>query len=109
VKTYTWAAFTAEYYVARTELPSSVWSGVGYAQAVAQIARRWRAGLRFDFVDAPEGSLLQRDYTGTASIAFLPSEFSRLRLTAAYDSQPKMFSTIFQLEGTIGAHGAHPF
>ena len=42
------------------------------------------------------------------SIAFLPTEFSRLRVTYTRD-ETENDTVILQLEGTIGAHGAHPF
>ena len=110
-ETYLWFAFTGEYVGSRTE--NKGWDGAGYGQFVAQVARRLRAGLRLDFVGFPDAAL-GREVDVSASLAFLPTEFSRLRLTYVHDqplddpAKPNDY-LILQLEGTIGAHGAHPF
>src|SRR5262249_22511340 len=41
VETYAWVSLTAEYVASRTDERSD-WDGVGYAQIVAQVARRFR-------------------------------------------------------------------
>jgi hypothetical protein len=111
-ETYAWAALTAEYTMKRTADDAN-WQGAGYAQIVAQIARRWRLGARFDMVGYPDTQNNQ-EMDVSASLAFLPSEFSRIRLTYAHDhgisaGVPENDFVILQLEGAIGAHGAHPF
>jgi hypothetical protein len=102
---------TAEYIASRTDERSD-WDGVGYAQIVAQVARRIRAGARLDLVGYPQATL-DREAVLSASLAFLPSEFSRVRVTWAHDANldrsTSNDSVFLQLEGTIGAHGAHPF
>jgi hypothetical protein len=110
-ETYWWVGVTAEYVASRTE--NKGWDGAGYGQIVAQIARRFRAGVRLDVVGFPSVAL-DRELDVSASLAFLPSEFSRVRLTYAHDHPLDDGSLrndylILQLEGTIGAHGAHPF
>src|SRR5262249_27501204 len=106
-----WVSFTSEYVASRTDVRSE-WDGIGYAQIVAQVARRWRAGARLDLVGYPRATL-DRELTASASLAFLPSEFSRVRVTYAHDANLDKSlgndSVFLQLEGTIGAHGAHPF
>lgn len=109
--TYFWVGVTAEYIASRTE--NKDWDGAGYGQVVAQVARRLRAGVRLDFVGFPS-TALGRELDASASLAFLPTEFSRIRLTYAHDHPLDNGSLrndylILQLEGTIGAHGAHPF
>ncbi len=110
-QTYWWVTFTAEYVASRTD-ERSTWDGVGYGQLVAQIARRMRAGLRLDLVGYPQASI-DRELVASASLAFLPSEFSRVRVTYTHDANLDKSlgndSVFLQLEGTIGAHGAHPF
>ena len=51
--TYFWLAFTAEYIATRNHgdevlAGQNDWRGAGYAQLVAQVARRWRVGVRGD-------------------------------------------------------------
>jgi hypothetical protein len=110
-ETYAWVSATAEYIASRTDERSS-WDGVGYAQVVAQVARRLRAGVRLDLVGYPQATL-DREAVVSASLAFIPSEFSRVRVTWAHDENLDKSlgndSVFLQLEGTIGAHGAHPF
>jgi hypothetical protein len=118
--TYAWVALTAEYIASRAHgdaLPAdeTAWSGVGYAQLVAQVARRWRVGARLDVDGLPRAADgLPRGVLASASVAFLPTEFSRLRFTYQHQraSDTSDFTNDFfflQFEGTIGAHGAHPF
>jgi hypothetical protein len=108
--TYAWIAFSAEYF-ARKLKDESAFTGAGYAQLVAQVARRWRAGLRFD-AHAEAGELFDpQERIVSASLTFLPSELSRVRLTALRDdaSDSTQHTVLVQLEGTIGAHAAHAF
>ena len=117
--TYFWVAFTAEYIATRNHgtetLPGqNDWLGAGYAQLVAQVARRWRVGIRGDALGYPRTPFDLRTLYGSASLAFLPTEFSRVRFTYQHQEvskAPGLRNDYFflQLEGTIGAHGAHPF
>jgi hypothetical protein len=110
-ETYAWVSVTGEYIASRTDARSD-WDGIGYGQIVAQIARRWRVGARLDLVGYPQATL-DREAQISASLAFVPSEFSRVRVTYAHDANLDKSvgqdSVFLQLEGTIGAHGAHPF
>src|SRR5437764_678521 len=55
------------------------WDGGGYAQLVAQFARRWFLGIRGDLVGVPSSSVLARTGRVGLSLTFQGSEFSRLR------------------------------
>jgi hypothetical protein len=96
----------------RTPHPVGPSSGSGfYVSGDYQFARRWFAGARFDASDRAS-DLALRDHGGSASITFWPSEFSQVRgqyrhTTYAGDQQAN--ELLFQLQFSIGAHGAHPF
>src|SRR5438270_890477 len=98
------------------------WDGGGYAQVVAQFARRWFLGIRGDLVGIPSSSVLARTERVGLSLTFQGSEFSRLRAyfeaehaatpSSAFlpQAQPQWAPAAYlQLEYSIGAHGAHPY
>jgi hypothetical protein len=82
-----------------------------FASADYQFARRWFAGVRGDRSGrAVDGTL--HDTGAAASLTFKPSEFSLVRgqyrrTNYAEDVDANEF--LFQLNFSIGAHGAHPF
>jgi hypothetical protein len=91
-----------------------------YIQGVYQFYPRWRAGLRYDRLDAsntvsaPVPPPLVTDHTPTRVTImadFSNSEFSRMRLQFARDeSRPEPDDQIvFQYLMSLGAHGAHRF
>jgi hypothetical protein len=117
-------AFQAEAILRRLEAGDGIvgeWDGGGYAQIVAQFARRWFLGLRGDIVGVPSSSVLARTGRVGASLTFQASEFARVRayLDAERASgtsgllpraQPQWAPAAFlQLEYSMGAHGAHPY
>ncbi|WP_242392852.1 hypothetical protein [Anaeromyxobacter oryzisoli] len=84
-----------------------------WAQAFWRRDAWWGYGLRYE--EAPGAAL---DLAGgterrtSAVLAWLPSEFQRIRLQAGYDRAPggrDGFEALLHLEFGIGAHGAHPF
>ncbi len=98
------------------------WDGGGYAQIVAQFARRWFLGVRGDVVGVPSSSVLARTERVGVSLTFQGSEFSRLRayFEAEHAGSPSSAflppanpqwapAAYLQLEYSIGAHGAHPY
>ena len=107
-------------FIARSEL---VWSNRQQFDATAksfgyyvsgdyQLARRWYAGARFDRSErAADASV--HDTGGSLLLTFRPSEFSQVRGQyrhvhfGAEDDTAHEF--LFQLQFSIGAHGAHPF
>jgi hypothetical protein len=83
-----------------------------YAQLVAQLARRWHVGARFDQVGLPASALQPRGARHSAMAMFTPSEFSRIRLQGQrekVDTGGPVYEVLLLLEFAMGAHGAHPF
>ena len=91
-----------------------------YLQSVYQFAPRWRAGLRFDSLDAdaPEFTLAPELFAAhpdrlSLMLDWNPSEFSRLRAQydwddARDDGQRDRILRLQYIYG-IGAHGAHKY
>ena len=101
---------------------NSEWDGGLYAQVVAQVARRWFVGARYDLIGVPTSSVLARTQRGSVSLTFQASEFARVRgyleVEQAIDTAGTILPGIapatapaafLQLELSIGAHGAHAF
>jgi hypothetical protein len=96
-----------------------------YVQGVYQFIPRWRAGLRYDRLDASNDVSLSvaqpvvvepfgtdhKPSRVTAMVDFSNSEFSRMRLQLARDeSRPEADDqVVFQYLMSLGAHGAHRF
>ena len=88
-----------------------------YASADRQFERRWFAGVRVDASDRPvAGDLATSRFTDralAATVTFWPSEFSQLRgelRRVRYgDVSRTVNEFLFQLQFSIGAHGAHTF
>jgi hypothetical protein len=84
-----------------------------YSYAEYQADRRWRCGLRSDYLEDPD-ALGSRGVTRALSpyVTLTVTEFNRLRLqyqrrwTAA---RPKDDRVFFQWTVALGPHGAHPF
>ncbi|MBI4510488.1 MAG: hypothetical protein HY698_12720 [Deltaproteobacteria bacterium] len=109
---YRWFSLTAEYLASKNK-DADDWDGATYLQGVMQVARRVRLAARVDLVGFPHAEL-RREVVAAASLAFLATEFSRVRLTVEHshdlDDESRRNQALFlQLEGTIGAHLAHPF
>jgi hypothetical protein len=108
---YSSLQWTTEFF-ARSVAEGGPTEGAGYTELVAQLARRWYLGGRFDLVGLPSGPNLPRRYGGAASLTFAASEFSRFRLYAQEifgPGIPRSTVGFFQTEISMGAHGAHPF
>ncbi len=101
-------------------------SGI-YAQLVAKLDLRWRAGIRLDYLPT-----IESDHRGivegapdaltrfSGMVEFNPTEFSRIRLQYNHDQSKYDVSLspakrtvvnelILQVNLAIGAHGAHSF
>jgi hypothetical protein len=96
----------------RRDQPGGLRSAFGYyVSGDYQLARRWFAGVRYDRADrAAEEGL--RDSGQSLLLTFWPSEFSQLRSQyrrTKYAEGPTANELLFQLQFSIGAHGAHPF
>lgn len=103
-----------------------------YLQTLYGFAPRWNAGLRVDALGLTNDSLrlnedengfesLDASYRYTAQVAFMPTEFSRLRLQVnRYDyaaddhdedhhDDDGAWAVMLQYNMSLGAHGAHQF
>src|SRR6266536_218282 len=82
-----------------------------YGSVDYQLARRWFAGVRLDRSDrADDPSLV--DKGASALLTYWPSEFSQIRgqyRHTSYGEGIKANEFLFQLQFSIGAHGAHTF
>jgi hypothetical protein len=82
-----------------------------YAGGEYQFARRWFAGARLDYSERAFDSSLT-DKGGSLLLTFWPSEFSLLRAQyrrTRYAENVTANELLFQLQFSIGAHGAHVF
>ncbi|MEW6354537.1 MAG: TonB-dependent receptor [Pseudomonadota bacterium] len=92
-----------------------------YAQGVYQFMPKWRAGVRYDWLEADNRGAAVADsvldtlghdpWRASALLEYDPSEFSRLRLQYNRDaSQPDVDHQLFlNFVMSLGAHGAHAF
>jgi len=95
-----------------------------YAQAVYKFKPQWQVGLRYDWLDSDnrglDGDVLAEaglDNEGlnpkrySATLEWLPSEFSRLRLQYNHDEsyEETDHQLILQYTMSLGSHGAHQF
>jgi hypothetical protein len=115
VASYVAIALQSEYFLRRIAAeggaPAQVDAGF-YAQLVAQFARRWHAGLRFDQLGLPASDTVRKGARHSVMVMFTPSEFSRVRLQGErekVDLGGPVYEALLLLEFSIGAHGAHPF
>src|SRR4051812_8676388 len=82
-----------------------------YTSADYQLARRWFVGGRFDQSDRARDAALT-DRGGSAVITYWPSEFAQLRAQyrrTNYAEGKNANELLFQVQFSLGAHGAHPF
>jgi hypothetical protein len=102
----------AEWMWSRRDQPNGLQSGTGmYVSGDYQFARRWFAGARFDLSDRAEVASL-RDTGGSFVVTYWPSEFSQVRgqyRRTNYAQATSANELLFQVQFSIGAHGAHPF
>lgn len=93
-----------------------------YLQALYGIAPRWSAGIRMDVVGGVNETTLDGGESWgssdryTAMVAWMPTEFSRLRFQftrgdfSVDDGERETFNQFFiQWQMSMGAHGAHAF
>lgn len=103
-RSFTWQ--TEAYFTRREETTGSDHAFGAFSYAEYQFARRWRTGLRGDYVDMPveRGAL--------AHLTFWPSEFSAISFQARGVRRPdgrNDYAAFLKLTFNIGPHGAHPF
>ena len=83
-----------------------------YASADYQLGRRWFTGLRLDSSDRFAAGAVPNDRGVSATLTFWPSEFSQVRgqlRRTRYGEGRTVNEVLFQLQFSIGAHGAHVF
>jgi hypothetical protein len=86
-----------------------------WAQAFGRLGRHLGVGARYE--QAPgepgeEGGAPGEVKRLTGLLAWMPSEFQRLRLEVSKEDRPDdagALTAMLHLEFGIGAHGAHPF
>jgi hypothetical protein len=81
-----------------------------YVSADYQFARRWFVGGRFDRSDRNFNASL-RDTGGSLILTYWPSEFSQIRGQLRHTRYAELTANefLFQIQFSMGAHGAHPF
>jgi hypothetical protein len=82
-----------------------------YVSGEYQFARRWFGGVRFDHSERAADPSLS-DKGASALLTYWPSEFSQIRgqyRYTKYAEDIKANEFLFQLQFSIGAHGAHTF
>jgi hypothetical protein len=82
-----------------------------YVSGDYQFARRWFAGARYDNTSSSYDVSL-RDNGASLLLTYWPSEFSQIRgqyRRTNYAIAKSVNELLFQLQFSIGAHGAHPF
>jgi hypothetical protein len=91
----------------------------GYAQFEQQLTKRWMTALRFDTTSLGKSRSPDLETVpgwqrrGSASITFMPSHFSKLRLqgdlSKERDREGLQTALFLQAEVSAGEHGAHKF
>jgi hypothetical protein len=109
-QTYRSLQWTTEFF-ARSVADGGPTEAAGYTEPVAQVARRFYLGARFDLSGLPSGPSVPRRYGYAASLTFAPSEFSRVRLYGQelVGGGHSALVAFLQVEYAMGAHGAHPY
>ena len=82
-----------------------------YVSGDYQLARRWFTGARYDRSAHADDEALH-DTGGSLIVTYWPSEFSQVRgqyRRTKYAVGRPANEFLFQLQFSIGAHGAHPF
>lgn len=101
-----------EWIWSRRDQPNGLQRSMGlYVSGDYQVGRRWFAGARYDRSGrATDASLL--DTGGAFVVTYWPSEFAQLRgqyRRTNYALATTANELLFQVQFSIGAHGAHPF
>ncbi len=102
-QSFTWQ--TEVYYTRRSEGGGSEHAFGAFSYAEYQFSRRWRTGLRGDYVQTP------KEKGGLVYLTFWPSEFSALSAQGRLvrrDGRNDL-AAFLKLTFNIGPHGAHPF
>lgn len=105
-------ALRTELIWSRRDEPVQIQRAFGfYVSGDYQFARRWTAGLRYDWSERANNPDAV-DRGGSAVLTFRPSEFNQLRMQyrrTQFAGSSASDELLVQLLFTLGAHGAHPF
>jgi hypothetical protein len=94
---------------AATTLIQNAFGAYGYLEY--QLTRRWFAGVRYDYSERADNAALH-DSGGSFVLTYWPSEFSQVRgqyRHTRFGEGRTADEFLFQLQFSIGAHGAHAF
>jgi hypothetical protein len=99
-------------YFSRDSLREPLVRGGGlYSSLQHQFARRWWIQGRYDLLGLPRSDD-GRKHRWSTLLAFVPSEFSAIRLQHSYATQERrgaLNQLLFQFNFTIGSHPAHQY
>jgi hypothetical protein len=106
-------------FIARTEVmwhhrqePTGLRKVFGYyVSGEYQLARRWFGGVRIDQSDRLFGPSAE-DKQQSVILTYWPSEFSQIRAQFRHGNYQGLGTSnelLFQIQYSIGSHGAHPF
>ncbi len=86
-------------------------SGMGgfYSFVAAQVAQRWWVQARYDALGYPRGEGGRRLHRASGLLAFVPTEFSAVRLQYSYFQEGCVHQVLLQVNVTMGAHPAHAY
>lgn len=86
-------------------------SGMGgfYSFIAAQVAQQWWVQARFAALGYPRGDGGSRLHRASGLLAFVPTEFSAIRLQYSYFHEGHVHQVLFQVNVTMGAHPAHGY
>ena len=116
-------AYTGEFMWRQMQVPEDLVKDWGISnQLEFRWSKRWMNALRYDLLRLFEGDaspyVNEKEWRAGASISFLPTEFSRIRLQYDY-SRPEpeetnlyksgIHAAYLQFEVSVGKHGAHKF
>jgi hypothetical protein len=82
-----------------------------YVSGEYQLARRWFGGVRIDQSDRLFGPAAE-DRQQSVILTYWPSEFSQIRAQFRHGNYQGLGTSnelLFQIQYSIGSHGAHPF
>ena len=116
-------AWTTEAWLRELEVPGDLWKDAGgYSELLLGLSREWQAAARFELwrrlaggaPDAINGRAPVGPETvrGEASLSFMPSHYSRLRLEYGVEDiegYDQNHLVVLQLEVSAGAHGTHTY
>jgi hypothetical protein len=120
---YTFIAWITEGWFRQMEVAGDLWNDAGgYSDLIFGINKEWETAVRGEYwkriTGEDEDDSIDRSNYGldaakaSASLSFMPSHFSRVRLQYSFervDTFDDNHIVLLQLEVSAGAHGAHAY